>query len=132
MILSLRISDDLYQHYANRAPQAPQKELERALEAFRDLDPRENRVVVGGEDLKALSRLLGHPISTAKELLEHLNRSQRCSLGEGVEVALNPGQRARLKAQADFFNKAGKATPEEFATFVKQQVSAGIIQVVGP
>jgi hypothetical protein len=134
LILQIRISDDLYQHYANRAPLAPQKELEKALEAFKDLDPREVRVVVAGADLKALSAILGHPISTPAELLEHLQRSQRVALPEeGVEVQLSSPQRARLKAQANFMSKAvpAVATPEEYKAFVVQQVKAGIAQVVG-
>lgn len=125
MILSIRIADDLYQHYAGRNPQKPQVELEKALEAFKELDPREARVVVAGEELKELSKLLGHPVSSSKELLEHVVRAGRVSLPEeGVELFLEPALRARLKAQADFMNKSGKATPEEYRDFVKAQITS--------
>jgi hypothetical protein len=133
LILNIRISDDTYQKYSERNAAKPQEEIEKALEAFKDLNPKETRLIVAGADLKEVSKILGHPISSPKELLEHLTRSERAALPEeGTFITLSPGQRARLKAQADFFNKAGKATPAEYADFVKKQVSAGILAVVGP
>lgn len=133
MLVNIRIPDELYQLYAERNPKKPQEELELALAEFAPLFPGKKRIVLEGADLKELSRLLGFPCSSPKELLEHLKRSQQVALPEdGVELELNVGQRQRLKAQADFFTKEGKATPEEYARHVKQQLQAGVVMVVGP
>ena len=126
MIISLKIPDELYALYAERNPSSPQGELEKALLDFKDLTPGDRRVILEGDTLQEISRLIGHPISTSRELLEHLTRSQRVSLPEeGIELELNIGQRARLKSQAEFFK-------QDFKDFVKKQLAAGVIAIVGP
>lgn len=125
MFVNVQISDELYTKYAEKAPDRPQRALAETLKAFVELDPSEKLVILRGAELREISRILGHPISEPKELLEHLERSQRVSLGEGVEVELNPGQRARLKAQAEFFQ-------QPLAEFAKKQISAGVVAIVGP
>jgi len=125
VFINIQVSDELYTKYAEKAPDRPQRAMADTLKAFVDLEPGEAMVVLRAETLREVSRILGHPISTPKELLEHLTRSERVTLGEGIEVELNPGQRARLKAQAEFF----KQPLEEFA---KKQVAAGVVAIVGP
>lgn len=131
MIVSIRIPDELYAQYAERNPKKPQEELELALAEFAPFFPGKKRVVVEGADLKELSRLLEWPVSSAKELIERVARVKRVALPEGEELELNEGQLLRMKAQADFLSKAGKASPEEFAAFVKQQLQAGLTKVAG-
>lgn len=126
MIVSLKIPDELYAAYAERNPKSPQGEMEKALRAFQKLDPDTFRVVLEGETLKKLNNTLQHTCNTPEELLERLARSERVKLPEeGVEIQLNEGQRQRLKAQAEFFQRP-------FPEFVKQQVAAGIVTIVGP
>lgn len=125
MIITLQIPDELYQHYAERNPSNPQSELAMALKEFAPYFPGKKRVVIEGEKLKQLSKILGHPISTADELLEHAQRSEKVTLGKGIEVELGVGQRQRLMAQAEFFK-------QPFEEFVKKQVSAGVVAIVGP
>jgi len=131
MFVQIQIPDELYQVFAERSPERPQKAIADTLKRFAAIPPEGVAIQLTGAELRELSRLLGHPISTPGELVEHIIRSERVSLGEGIEVMLNPGQRQRLKAQADFFNPSGKATKEEYEAFVKQQVSAGIVTTVG-
>lgn len=126
MIVSLKIPDELYASYAERNPKSPQGEMEKALKAFKDLDPGAFRVILEGENLKKLNNTFQHPCNSPEELLEQLARNGRVSLPEeGVEIQLNEGQRARLKAQAAFFERP-------YPEFVKQQVAAGVVTVVGP
>lgn len=124
MFVQIQISDELYQEYAARNPERPQKAIAETLQTFSKQDPKQAAIIFSGPELRELSRLLGHPISTAAELVEHVVRSERVSLGDGVEVLLNVGQRQRLKAQADFFK-------QDFKEFTKQQVAAGIVTTVG-
>lgn len=124
MFVNIQIPDELYQVYAERNPDRPQKAMAETLRLFAAVKPEGVAIQLTGPELKELSRLLGHPISTPGELVEHIIRSERVSLGDGVEVLLNPGQRQRLKAQADFFK-------QDYKDFTKQQVSAGIVATVG-
>lgn len=124
MFVNIQIPDELYQVYAERNPERPQKAMAETLRLFAAVKPEGVAIQLTGPELKELSRLLGHPISTPQELVEHIIRSERVSLGEGVEVLLNPGQRQRLKAQADFFK-------QDYKDFTKQQVAAGIVSTVG-
>jgi hypothetical protein len=125
VLVQIKIPDETYELYGRRNPENPRAALELTLQAFAELDPRGAGLVLTAEELRELNTLLGHPISSSKELLEHVGRSQRVTLGEGVEVPLNIGQRMRLKAQADFF-------AQSFPDFVKKQVAAGVVAVVGP
>lgn len=125
MLVNLKVPDETYESYARRNVENPRAEMERSLQAFSELSPKETALFLNSEELKELNTLLGHPISTVKELLDQIKRSQRVSLGDGVEIELNVGQRARLMAQADFFKR-------DFRDFVRTQVKAGVVNVVGP
>ena len=50
----------------------------------------------------------------------------------GLSLELSEGQLLALKSQADFWNRDGKASPEELIKFCKDQLKAGIAKVVGP
>jgi hypothetical protein len=125
MIIGLKIPDETYEVYGRRNPESPRVEIERTLQAFASLDPREVSLFLNREELKELNTILGHPISSVKELFEHLKRSQRVSLGEGIEVELTSAQRARLAADAEFWK-------EDFKTYVAKHIKLGVVNVVGP
>lgn len=125
MLLNIKVPDETYETYARRNPGNPRLELEASLQVFAELDPKRSGLVLTAEELSQLNRILGHPISSTKELLEHVERSQRVSLGEGAAITLSLGQRTRLKAQAEFFK-------EDFKKFAERQVGAGVIAIVGP
>lgn len=133
MILTLQLPDELFQVFAARDPKNPQKEIVRVLEEFKGLAPDAKRVVLSGEALREISRILGMSISSPEQLKEYLQRSEKVSLGDGISLELNPGQRLRLKAQADFLRPPSDTDPEAyFRNFVKQQVTAGVVAIVGP
>lgn len=125
MLVNLKIPDETYEVYGKRNPESPRVELERSLQAFATLDPREVGLILNRAELGEVSKVLGFPISTVKDLLEHLQRSERVSLGEGVEVTLNPGQRTRLQQMAGFYDQT-------FVDYAKAQVQRAVAQVVGP
>lgn len=122
MIVSLKIPDEVYEAYGRRNPENPRAELELTLQAFEALDPRKAGLVLDAEELKELNTLLGHPISSTRELLEHVGRSQKVSFGEGLAIPLDTGQRQRLAAQADFFQ-------QPFEDFAQTQIRAALARL---
>lgn len=125
MILSIKVPDETYETYARRNPENPRVELERSLQAFASLDPKRVNLFLDSEELKEISTILGFPVHSYAELKEHLERSQRASFGEGLEISLNSGQRNRLKAMAT-------AMAEEFKSYAERELKRGVIVVVGP
>lgn len=131
MFVTVQISDELYQTYAERSPERPQKALADTLKRFQDLDPSSPQLVISVAGQKALGQLLDRPATSEDQLIEGIRQSRKVTLGEGVEIILTPGQLQRLKAQADFLTKTGKASQEELNDFVKKQVTAALQSVVG-
>jgi len=133
VIVTIRIPDELYATYAERNPKKPQEELELALAEFAPFFPGKKRIVLEGEALKDLSAALEHPVSTPEELIARVKKFKQVAVPKlGLILDLSEGQLLALKSQADFWNRGGKASPEELVQFCKQQLLAGIAKVVGP
>lgn len=125
MLLQFRVPDDLYAHYAERNPKAPNSELERSLEKWKNLDPREQYLILGGKQLRELKDLLGWPVSTPEDLLAHLRKWSQVEFPEeGLKVQLTPEQRQKLKAQSAFWDQG-------FQDFLQHQFQAALTRVIG-
>jgi hypothetical protein len=132
VIVTIRIPDELYALYAERNAKKPQEELELALAEFAPYFPGKKRIVLEGADLKELASELEHPVSSPAELLARVKKFKQLSVPKlGITIELNEGQLLALKSQADFWNREGKASPEELVKFCKQQIQAGISKVLG-
>jgi hypothetical protein len=123
MILQIRVSDDLYTHYAKRNPGDPRKAIEEALETLKDLEPGVPRLVVENPELRELKQVAGIPLDSPHSLLEWAKKHANFSLS-GFEVELSLGQRQRLAQMAGFMNVPVDA-------YVKQQVGSLLVRELG-
>jgi hypothetical protein len=133
LLINVQVPDEIYQKYADRSPERPQKALADTLKAFADLDPAEAKLIISGATLKELNRLLEWPIDSEKILLERIGKYKRVAVPKlGLSLELSEAQLSALKSQADFWNSAGKANAAELMDFCRKQLMAGIAKVVGP
>jgi hypothetical protein len=123
MILQIRLSDELYQHYAKRHPGDPRKAIEDALEAHQDLEPGVPRVVLENPELRELSRVVGEPINSSAQLLAWVKRNTQFSVA-GIDLELSLGQRQRLKQMADYMK-------QPLDGYVKQQIGTILTRELG-
>lgn len=125
MILSLRVPDELYAHYAQRNPKNPNAELEKALRVFKNLDPDGQTLFLDGEALREVKEILDHPVSTVEELLAHLRKWSRVRFPEdGLEVKLTAEQRQKLQSQSSFW-------AQSYKDFLTHQFQAALSRVIG-
>lgn len=120
MILQIKISDELYQHYADRKPSNPRAAIEEALEKLKGLDPAQPREILEGAALRKLKEL---GLTTGDDLAKWVERQGNFSVA-GVEVPLSLGQRQRLAQLAQFM-----AQPIE--GYVKQQLGTLLVRELG-
>ena len=131
MFVTVQIPDEVYQVYAARKPERPQVAIADTLKEFAGRVPGEQRIIFEGEELRELKHAVEWPVSTVGELLEHLHRAGRVTLGEGLEVLITPAQRQRLSDQAAFWRGAGEAPEPHFRKWVTDMVQEALSQVVG-
>ncbi len=132
MLVNIKVPDETYEAYARRNPENPRLELERTLQAFSELDPRRISLFFNQEELAEISRLLGQPVQDVKTFLEVLKKSASAGFGEGIEIQLNPAQRARLHAMANFYKRPGRDSEENFLEYAKNELIRALVIVVGP
>jgi len=123
MIVSLKISDELYEKYAKRNPEDPRAALAEALAAFQDLEPGIPRLVVENPELRRLKELSQEDLSTPGKLVSWAEKNAKVGMG-GVEVELSLGVRQRLAAQAEFMK-------EPYQEFAKKQLGGAISRTFG-
>jgi len=110
MIVSLKVSDDLYEQYGRRNPNNPRAAMIDTLERFASHDPGRKSLTLEGENLKqlqdALQTVLRDPDEATRLLLKAL--SVRV---DDVEIALTPTQRKSIETNSAFF----KQDPQNWA-----------------
>lgn len=133
MFVNVQIPDEVFQRYADKSPDRPQRLMAEVLKAFVDLDPAAHRLVLEGPNLKKLNELLEWPIDSEATLLSRVAKFKQVAVPKlGLSLELSEGQLLALKSQADFWNAAGKASSAELVDFCRKQLLAGISKVVGP
>lgn len=123
MIVSLKISDELYEQYAKRNPGDPRAALAEALEAWKDREIGVPRLILENPELRELKTITQADLSEPAHLVNWAKRTSTVDFSE-VEVELSLGVRERLKAQADFMK-------EPFAEFAKKQLLGAISRTFG-
>lgn len=120
MILQIKISDELYQKYAERKPSNPRAAIEEALEAFQDRVPGEPEEVLKGAALRKMKEL---GLMSGEDLAKWVERQASFSVA-GVEIPLTLGQRQRLAQVAAFMN-------QPLEGYVKQQLGTLLVRELG-
>jgi hypothetical protein len=111
-LITIRLSDETFQKYAQYDMESPERALQRQLEANKDHDPGQRRLVVSGQDLSALERAVGKQFETATSLLHAFGPLAQLKLDE-VQVSLTEWQRKRLLQAATFAGKEPSAFLED-------------------
>lgn len=120
MILQIKISDELYQKYAERKPTNPRAAIEETLEKFQDRDPNEVEEVLKGAALRKLKEL---GLMSGDDLAKWVEKQASFSIA-GIEVPLSLGQRQRLAQVAAFMN-------QPLEGYVKQQLGTLLARELG-
>jgi hypothetical protein len=110
MLISLKVPDEVFEAYGAFNPQNPRLAMEQALVRFARVAPNRKAIVLTGEALSEVQKLLSGSFSEADDLLDALRRALMVRV-EGVDVALTEGQR---KAIGDAIRFNPKIEPREF------------------
>ena len=89
MIVSLKVSDELYEAYGRKNEKNPRAAMTEALAKFVGEDSKARSITVAGEHLKTLQDLIGGPVDSAENLTKALKVALNVRL-EDVEVKLTP------------------------------------------
>jgi hypothetical protein len=123
LILSIKVSDEVYEKFGRLNSQNPRHAIEKTLERFADTGHVGKVVVVTGEVLSQLQTILGGTIDTPEALLEKV-KATATFRADGAEVIINGYQKAIIEKGA----LANKVTPEEF---LSRKVKQGLTLVLG-
>lgn len=115
MILRITVPDEVYEAYGQVNPKNPRKVMEDLLVKFAGADPEKKSILVTGDELAALQKILGTSVDSSKGLLEAVRGRLTFEVG-GVRVELTEAQRKKLVTQAQAWKK-------EPTTFIEQQVT---------
>lgn len=132
MFIQVQLPDELYQKYAEKSPERPARLMAEQLKLFVDEVPGEARILIKGQDLKELGALLEWPIDSPQTLLQRVRKLKQVGVPKlGLNIDLSESQLLALKSQADFWNREGKASPEELVKFCRTQLEAGLAKILG-
>jgi hypothetical protein len=123
MVITIKISDELYEHYAQRNPLDPRAALAEALESFKALEPGVPRLVVENPELRAIQAYVQGDLSSSAALLAWIRKTAAVRVGDW-EIELSLGQRQHLRDMAN-------ALVQPVDEFAKNQLKAGIQKVAG-
>lgn len=104
MIVTLAISDDLYEKYREQDPAKPNALMIRQLERFKDVKQTDRPVVLTKEQQKQIETLFGEGIDGAawEKFIRWL--TARCSVNLGEQqITLSNSQWKRVQESARFF-----------------------------
>ena len=124
MLISLKVPDEIFEAYGKHNPQNPRLAMEQALTRFVDLTPNRKAIMLAGEDLAQVQKLLAWSFDGPKDFLERLTKALTVKI-EGVEVELTESQR---KAVQDFCSFVPNMDPKEFLV---QKIKQGLIAALG-
>lgn len=110
MVVTLSLSDELYQDYVKINPQNPHKAMAKQLERFKNAAPSDRGILITGKELEEIQRAAGRQVESAQDIKELVERALSLKF-EDFSVGLSAGQRARLDQDAGFWGK----TPSVYA-----------------
>jgi hypothetical protein len=104
MIVSLKVSDELYEQYGRRNPNNPRAAMIDTLERFVSSDPGIKSLTLEGENLKQLQDALQTVLKDPDEATRLLLKALSVRVDE-VEIALTPTQRKSIETNSAFFKQ---------------------------
>src|SRR5260221_2995900 len=120
MLVSLKISDEVYEKYAEYDNSNPRLAMEQQLNRFKDISPKDRDLIIPSKARQALEALLGRQIETPEDLVKVVDVMVKIKVGN-VEIPLTEGQMKRLLSQAAFWH-------QPIEKFTTDKVKAGIVQ----
>lgn len=108
MIISVKMSDETYEKYGKHNKVNPRGAVEQVIERFADVGASGKGIVLHGENLAALQKLLGQ-IDDPKQIVERVTKLTSVDVN-GVSFPLSESQLKGVRDNAKFFGQ----TPEQF------------------
>lgn len=106
MVLTIKISDDLYEKIGKLNPQNPRHAIEKLLAKYAEAGYSNKAVVLSGKDLAEVQKILGQ-VEDPDSLIQALKRVTSIKVGE-FEVALTDSQRTNLARNFAFWESKDK------------------------
>ena len=100
MILTIKLSDEVYQKYVEHSRTNPRAGIEKQLERFQDLAPGARVLVFPDQAWRDLEGLFGTTIEYPQKFVDWVRERLSVAI-EGVQVPLRPGQLKHLRQQAE-------------------------------
>ena len=122
MILTIKISDDLYEKIGKLNPANPRHAIEKLLEKYAEAGYSTKAIVLAGEDLAELQKIIGQ-VDDPDSTVAALKRLTSVTVN-GIEIQLSEGQWKRVQTNADFYKR-------EAADFAKQEIKRGLQSTLG-
>lgn len=104
MVVNLSIPDELYADYVKMNPQNPGKAMVKHLKRFVEVRPNGKALVIAGDTLAEVQRIAEKSVDKPEQLLELLKKAMEIK-GEGVKISFTDTQRARMRQEAQFWQK---------------------------
>lgn len=98
MILSIKVSDEVYEQYGRHNNANPRGAIEAVVNRFAEVGASGKAVVLSGENLKQLQALVGQ-IDSPEALIELIRKAVSARV-DGVEFPLSESQRKGIKDRA--------------------------------
>ncbi len=108
MIISVKVSDDTYEKYGKHNKSNPRGAVEQVIERFADVGASGKGIVLNGENLAALQRLLGQ-IDSPEQIIERVTKIASVDVN-GVPFPLSESQLKGIRDNSKFYGQ----TPEQF------------------
>lgn len=105
MIVSLKVSDDLYEQYGRRNPNNPRAAMTDTLERFVSHDPGTKSVTLEGDNLRQLQEALQTSLSNPDEFTRLLVKALSVRVDD-IEISLTPTQRKSIETNSAFFKQS--------------------------
>lgn len=116
MIVKLKISDETYEQYVTKfGVQGADNTMQRAIEAYKDVDKSDRVVLLGGDARRAIEAVFQTTIDSPEKLLTLVQNMARVHIGD-VHVDFTTDQLERLQAQAGFYGRT-------LLEYMKEQVN---------
>ena len=104
MILRITVPDEIYEAYGAINPKNPRKVMEDILVKFAGVDPSRKTIIVTGDLLAEIQKLLGASLDSAAGLFGAVKERLTFQVGD-VNVQLTEAQRKKLVTQAKAWNR---------------------------
>ena len=122
MILTLKVTDELYEEIGKLNPANPRHAAEMLLARYASNGYSAKSVILSTKDLAEVQKIVGQ-VDDPASLIKALKKLASVAIGD-VEVELSEGQMSRIKSNAKYYDR-------KVEDFAKQEIKRGLVTSLG-